>query len=174
MVEISRKRRKAGARHVTGAVCALAVAGGALMLSAESVSAYSLPQVCSGAFDANVCLSGYTNDPIVQVHVGVDVWMSAQDAQALQAQPGNALSAALYGDDGSTKQFLQALTITYEAAGSSSLSAEFDMAVQRSALNEDPGGWPRCNKDEVFARVSLYDARHGVRTFDSPSWSICF
>ena len=112
---------------------------------------------------------------MVQVHVGIDVWMSAQDAEALSAQPGNAFTAALYGDDGANKQFLQALSLTYEAAGPSNFSAEFDMSVPRARLNEDPGGWPRPNFDEVFVRVTLYDARWGwTRTFDSPSWSIQF
>ena len=59
------------------------------MFGAQSASAWSLPQVCSGAAAANVCLSGYTDDPYVQTHVGIDVWMSAQDAQAILAQPGN-------------------------------------------------------------------------------------
>jgi hypothetical protein len=173
MIQISRRPRTRGL--VIRAVSALIVAGSALMLSAPSASAWSLPQVCSGAAEANVCLEGYTNDPYVQVHVGIDVWMSAQEAQAIIAQPGNAFSATLLGDDGASKQYLQTLPLSWEGAGASNISAEFDMAVQRSRLNEDGDGWWGCDRDEVFARVSLYDARdRSTRTFDSPHWSVCF
>lgn len=41
------------------AVGTVAVAGGALVSAAESASACSMPQVCSGASTANVCLDGY-------------------------------------------------------------------------------------------------------------------
>jgi hypothetical protein len=162
-------------RRGLGAVTALTITGGTLALTAGSAAAWSLPQKCSGAAEANVCLDGYTNDPYVQVHVGIDVWMSAQDAEAILAQPGNAFSAALYGVDGTSRQLLQTLPLSAEFAGPSNLSAEFDMSVLRSRLNEDPGGWPRPNFDEVVARVSYYDARWGLtRTFETPHWSIQF
>ena len=173
MIQITPRRRKVG-RLIRTAIGAFAITGGTLAVTAGSASAWSLPQACSGQPQANACLDGYTYDPYVQVHVGIDVWMSHQDALAILAQPGNAFSAALYGDDGSA-QFLVGLPLTWEAAGDANISAEFDMLVPRSQLNEDPGGWPRPNRDEVFARVSLYDARTGLtRTFETPRWYITF
>ena len=169
--------RRGRGRPALLTVGALAAVGTALLLTAESASAWSLPQKCGGAAAANACLNGYTDDPYVQVNVGIDVWMSAQEAQAYIAQPGTAFTAALYGaDGGSNVQYLQSLPLTYEVAGPmANLSAEFDMAVPRSRLNEDPDGWWGCDKDEVFARVWLYDSVHKTtQTFDTPYWSVCF
>jgi hypothetical protein len=169
--------RRGRRRPALLAAGALAAVGSALLLTAESASAWSLPQRCGGAPAANACLNGYTDDPYVQVNVGIDVWMSAQEAQAILAPPGTAFTAALYGSDGGgSVQYLQSLPLTYEKAGpTADLSAEFDMAVPRSKLNEDTDGWWGCDKDEVFARVWLYDSVHRTtRTFDTAYWSVCF
>jgi hypothetical protein len=174
MAHINHRRRTV--RRVVTAIGALAMASGTIALTAAPASAWSLPQLCTGAAEANTCLSGHTDIHAVQVHVGIDVYMSRADAEALIAQPGNALSAAMYGDDGSTEQFLFDLTPTFESAGDTGIGAEFDMFVPASWLDED-SSWcdlPWCNnRDEVFARVTLTDARTGwSRTFDTQSWSI--
>jgi hypothetical protein len=62
-------------RLIGTAIGALAITSGTLAITAGSASAWSLPQVCSAQPQANACLSGYTDDPYVQVHVGIDVWI---------------------------------------------------------------------------------------------------
>ena len=51
------------------------------------------------------------------------------------------------------------------------ISAEFDALVPAALLDEDDSWFD--NRDELFARVSLYDARSGsARVFDTPQWRI--
>jgi hypothetical protein len=147
------------------------VAGATLALTATSASAWSLPSVCAGDSEKTVCLEGYTpGNHMIQVHVGIDVYMSRQDAEAILAQAGSAFSAAMIGDDPSYDNFLTYVNLTWEAAWDGGLSAEFDQLIPASLLDEDSSWFD--NRDEVYARVSLYDARSGTtRVFNTPDWS---
>jgi hypothetical protein len=159
-------------RRTLTAASAIAASGALLAVSASSASAWSLPTVCSGAAAANACLSGYTpGNHMIQIHVGIDVHMSKQDADAILAQPGNAFSARMWGSDPTFDDWLDApLTLTWEASWDGGISAEFDTLVPAWKLDEDDS-WLD-NKDDLFARVTLRDLRSGNRSFDTPQWHI--
>jgi hypothetical protein len=159
------------ARRLLTTATALLVTGAGLALTATSASAWSFPSVCAGNSEKNVCLEGYTpGNHMVQVHVGIDVYMSRQDAEAILAQPGSAFSAAMIGDDPSYDNYLTYVDLTWEVAWDGGISAEFDRLIPASLLNEDNSWFD--NRDEVYARVSLYDARSGtIRVFNTPDWS---
>ena len=53
---------------------------------------------------------------MIQIHVGIDVYMSRQDAEALIAQSGSAFSAAMWGDDEWYDNWQTNLNLTWEAA----------------------------------------------------------
>jgi hypothetical protein len=166
------RRRRRGTRRTLIAAGAVLATGGILAVSAAPASAWSLPTVCSGAAAANACLSGFTpGNHMIQIHVGIDVHMSKQDADAILAQPGNAFSARMWGADPSFDDWLDApLTLTWEASWEGGISAEFDTLVPASKLDEDTSWFD--SKDDLFARVTLNDLRSGARSFDTPQWHI--
>jgi hypothetical protein len=157
------------ARRRLAAATSIVAAGTTLALTSTTASAWSLPSVCSGSSQHAVCLDGYApGNHMIQVHVGIDVYMSRQDAEAILAAPGSAFSAAMIGDDPIFDNFLTWVDLTWEAASDGGLSAEFDELVPASLLDEDRGP----DADEVYARVSLYDARtRTTRVFNSPDWT---
>jgi hypothetical protein len=167
-------------RLIPAAITALAVGATTLAFNTGSASAASLPQKCSGAAAANVCLNGYTDTfhHTVHVNVGVDVHMSRQEAQQL-VNDGWTLSARVWGYDGpNVIQFIpisDLTKVTSDIVWDGGLSAEFDMDVAASALDEDHLSatcfWRTCDRDEIFARVSLYNPIHGgYQAFDSGYW----
>jgi hypothetical protein len=123
---------------------------------------------CNYPEGSNTCLTiTYQGNAVYDVHVGIDVYMSHQDAQDILNAPGEPFVAEIMGDDGHgplNDQVLFEVPIAtgWPAAGEGSLSAEFDKRVGQRALNEDDG------RDEVYARVRLFDARTGqTRIFTS-------
>jgi hypothetical protein len=50
---------------------------------------------------------------VIQIHVGIDVHMSRQDADNILAQPGDASSARMYGADTSPQWLDAPLTLTW-------------------------------------------------------------
>jgi hypothetical protein len=154
------------------AATALVATATTLALTSATASAWSLPSVCTGNSQHAVCLEGYTpGNHMVQVHVGIDVYMSRQDAEAILAANGSAFTAALMGDDPVYDNFLTWVDLTWEAASDVGLSAEFDELIPASLLDEDRGS----DTDEVYARVSMWDTRSGKsRVFDSGRWNIHF
>ncbi|MGC7097345.1 hypothetical protein ACPZ19_21940 [Amycolatopsis lurida] len=96
------------------------------------------------------------------VHVGIDVYMSQADAEAIVAGPGNAfLPAILVGDDPGTASDddLAQLPLTGEVAGSDHLAAEFYAIVRDTVLNEDSSSG---ETDELYARIRYVDPRDGL------------
>ena len=85
------------------------------------------------------------------VHVGIDVSMSQQDAQNIIDAPGEAFSATLYGEDTFFDDTLKQIPVTWSSAWSGGLSAEFDTFASAETLDEDSDP-----TDEVFARVKLH------------------
>jgi len=165
-------RRRRRARRILTAAGAVLATGVTLAATNSPALAWSLPTVCSGQQAANACLSGYTpGNHMIQVHVGIDVYMSRQDADAILAQPGNAFSARMWGADPSFDDWLDApLTLTWEASWDGGISAEFDTLVPAWKLDEDDSFFD--NKDDLFARVTLHDFRFGSRSFDTGQWHI--
>jgi hypothetical protein len=97
------------------------------------------------------------------VHVGIDIKMSRADAQAIIDQVGDPADAWAMGDDWFDNAEFN-IPLTWAAAGPDGFSAEFDIRVPYAALDEDSDGG-----DELYARVRLFDQRHGTRTFTSPT-----
>ncbi len=155
------KRRLLRGRMVRVTVAAV-LAVGALVAGATSASA---KESCTGVEGSHsICLS---IEPIgnndYAVHIGIDVYMSRQDAQDILEPPGDEVWAKLYGDDSWYDNFLKYVPLSWSAASDGGLSAEFDGVVDGCVLDEDYGG-----RDEVYGRVFLYDHRSGVtRSFDT-------
>jgi hypothetical protein len=103
---------------------------------------------------SNTCLTikRLAND-VYSVHVGIDIYMTRQEAQAhIDRLNGYPLIAYIVGDDGRPdRQVLPLFNVpkTWTRAGDHGLSAEFDAVVGPAALNEDAG------RDELYARVTL-------------------
>lgn len=98
------------------------------------------------------------------VHVGIDIFMSRADAQAIIDQDGDPADAWAMGDDPWFDNAEFRIPLTWAVAGDEGFSAEFDIRVPYAALDEDSDGG-----DELYARVRLFDRRAGTRTFTSPT-----
>jgi len=162
MIQISPRSRRVLALRAGRVIAAVAVACGAVAVTATAASA---AQSCNGGVEYGSCIDiteiGTTD--LHRVHLGIDVYMSRQDAQAIIDRPGEEFSATLMGDDPAYDNALINVPVTWSAAGDGGLSAEFDInALQGYWLNEDWG------QDEVYARIRLWDPRSGLRTFTTP------
>jgi len=89
--------------------------------------------------------------PNFNVHVGINVDMSQQDAQNIIDAPGEAFSATLYGEDTFFNDTLKRIPVTFSSAWEGGLSAEFDTFASAVTLDEDWDG-----TDEIFAHVTLH------------------
>ncbi len=172
MITNTRRRWRTARRTLIAAGAVLGTAGATLAVTSSQASAVSLPTVCTSGPGYAICLSGYTpGNHMIQIHVGIDVYMSRQDADNILAQWGDAFSARMWGADPSYDDWLDApLTLTWEASWDGGISAEFDTLVPASKLDEDDSWFD--NKDDLFARVTLHDFRFGDRNFNSGQWHI--
>jgi hypothetical protein len=138
-------------RRLLQTVIAAAAVFGAVVVTAGPAAAV---QTCTGRPEANLCLAiDGRSDGLFNVHVGIDVHMSLAEAQEYVDDAGNPLSASIRGDDsGNFSQFLFSVPLTVlGASAESGLSADFDLVVPGSWLNEDNG------TDEIRAVVTLVD-----------------
>jgi hypothetical protein len=104
------------------------------------------------------------------IYVGIDVYMSRQDAEALAAQPSSAFAYIRASDTGPDNT-LFALRPTRIEAWDRGLAAEWDTRLYNSgglpAERLDEDSWPD-EGDEVYALIKLYDARTGTyRTWET-------
>ena len=160
----SRGRARRGAlRAVLAVTGAVAVAVGLMAAPAAA------QQSCTGAADANVCLSiERLDDGNYAVHIGIDVRMSQQDAQAIIDQPGDPFTTWMMGSDWFDDSLLS-LPMTGLGAWEGGLGADFDRVATSAELDEDSDWWD--DDDEVFARIWLYDRRSGsTREFRSDTF----
>jgi hypothetical protein len=74
-----------------------------------------------------------------KVHVGIDVHMSRQDAEAILAG-GGGLSATLMADDYWFDTPIKSLQLSWQVVGDCSLSAEFDDEVSRRSSTRTRAG----------------------------------
>jgi hypothetical protein len=144
--------------RLVGGTCALALAGGVLGLMADPASAAN---ACTTDDNAVVCLDINPNASrqTYFVHVGVEVHMSRQEAQAYVDQ-GRPFTVTMRGADPAFDDAL--FTVPNSAISATDefgLSADFDVAVGRFALNEDDSFFD--DRDEVYADIDLFDARTG-------------
>ena len=106
------------ARRLVSGACALALATGVLGLMADPASA---EMRCTGRPESNVCLSIDTNSnqSTYFIHVGIDVHMSLQEAQAYVAQ-GRPFTVKMMGADTFDDDFL--FNVPMSALGASAES----------------------------------------------------
>jgi len=148
--------RRAG--RLVGGVCALALTAGVLGLMADPASA---EQRCTGRPDSNVCLAIDTNSnqSTYFIHVGIDVHMSLQEAQAYVSQ-GRPFTVTMMGADTFDDDTLFNVPMSaLGASAESGLSADFDVAVAQFSMDEDDSFFD--DVDEVYASIDLFNARSG-------------
>ncbi|MFI7132716.1 hypothetical protein ACIBQ1_44050 [Nonomuraea sp. NPDC050153] len=146
----------------------------AIVLSAAATTAVFLANPASAEPNpVNVCNSGsgfvmwFSLDRIqlggdINVHLGIDVAMSREEAQAIIDHPGEEFSAKVIGQDPAFDNSLVSVPVTWSTAGDNGLSAEFDMVATWSQLNEDDG-----YIDDLFGRIVLTKPNGQKRTFNS-------
>jgi hypothetical protein len=152
-------------KRIAPAVAAMAVTGGAVATMTTPASAY-WDQVCDSRSTHITCISiNPGGSKHFMVHIGIDIYMSRADAQAIIDAYGEEFSAKVIADDPVYDNALFNMPVTWSAAGDHGLSAEFDLDVWSSQLNED-NGFFEGYLDEVYANIKLYDPRTGVtRTY---------
>ena len=159
MIQISPRYRKILAHRAGPSIGAVAIAFGAVAATASAASAEQTCKVAPGYVNCFSITPMENND--YAVHLGIDVHMSRQDAQNIIDAPGEEFSAKVFGDDWNWDNALFNVPVTWSAAGDSGLSAEFDIVVDGSTLDEDWEG-----TDELYGRITLFDPRGGEdRTF---------
>ncbi|MFG6200317.1 hypothetical protein [Nonomuraea sp. JJY05] len=149
-----------------------------IVLSAVATTAAFLTNPASAEPNpVNVCNSGsgfvmcFSLDRIqlggdINVHLGIDVAMSREEAQAIIDHPGDEFSAKVIGEDPAFDNSLVSVPVTWSAAGDNGLSAEFDMVATWSQLNEDDGFFDGYI-DDLFGRIVLAKPNGEKRTFNS-------
>jgi len=150
------QRRGRLARRVGQLIVAMGIVVGGVTTVGQAAASPIGEQTCSyQAGRYNVC---FQITPLFgnlyAVHIGIDITMSQATAQTILDQPGDPFGTWLFGADGSPadEDVLGQVPATYESAWSGGLSAEFEIWVDRSFLDEDSG------EDDVFGRVKLYIA----------------
>jgi hypothetical protein len=144
---------------------AVLVACGAMAVLAGPASA---EQRCRSGPGYVTCFSlERMNNTNIAVHIGIDVHMSQEDAQAIINAPGEEFSAKVFGDDEFFDNALINVPVTWSAAGTEGLSAEFDTVASWAQLDEDNSYWSGY-VDELYASIKLVDPRTTVvRTFNT-------
>lgn len=134
----------------------------ALGIMTVTTGAAEAKSTCSTGSKHVICFSiNKIGSDQYAVHVGIDVKMSQQDAQAIIDQNGDPFDSWAMGADWFDNAEFR-IPLTWVRAGANGLSAEFDINVPYNALDEDPDGG-----DELYARVRLFDQRTSTRTFKS-------
>ncbi|MEV4891183.1 hypothetical protein AB0K48_17515 [Nonomuraea sp. NPDC055795] len=142
-------------RRLVAAISVLTATIATLMLF---VAPPANAQSCRTDKNAVICLGITKAGPgIWDVHIGIDVTMSQSDAQAIIDAPGEPFSAKTFGEDPAFDNALFSVPVSWVSAWSGGLSAEFDIRVGGNRLDED-NSWTD-NKDDVYAKVWLVDAR---------------
>jgi hypothetical protein len=124
--------------------------------------------VCNSGSDFTVCfiLDRLQLGGDINVHLGIDVAMSREEAQAIIDHPGEEFSAKIIGQDPAFDNSLVSVPVTWSSAWDGGLSAEFDMVATWSQLNEDEGFFDGYI-DDLFGRIVLTKPNGQKRTFDS-------
>jgi hypothetical protein len=158
-------RRRRLVRRVGGTAAAAGIAITALTVTATAASASETCRSDRSAGDFN-CFSidGFA---FPNIRIGINITMSPQDAQAILDCPGQQLTAALWGSDTFSDDFLTSVPLgnafVYAGPDTSYLGAEFTTTVDAKVLDEDWDG-----TDEVYGRVSMHDCRSNrTRTFNT-------
>ncbi|MBO3751831.1 hypothetical protein J5X84_37670 [Streptosporangiaceae bacterium NEAU-GS5] len=164
----TRRGRFAGAARKLAVTSALAAA--TLTLASPAMAEPDPAFECSSSSLHVICFGlDRQDDNTINVHLGIDIHMSRNDAEAILNAPGDELRAKIIGDDPVFDNSLVSVPITWALPGDNGISAEFDINVPWSTLNEDDGYFDGYI-DDLFGRITLTDPRNGsTRTFTSPT-----
>ncbi|MFF4618866.1 hypothetical protein [Nonomuraea jabiensis] len=145
-----------------------AVAPAAVLLANPASAEPNPVNVCNNGSGFVMCFSLDRIQPggDINVHLGIDVAMSREEAQTIIDHPGDEFSAKVIGEDPAFDNSLVSVPVTWSAAGDNGLSAEFDMVATWSQLNEDDGFFDGY-VDDLFGRIVLAKPDGQKRTFDS-------
>jgi hypothetical protein len=161
MIRALQRKSSALARRAVPAMAGLAIVPGAIMLTGSAASADG--PACHYDSQHNGCLwitETWPGSGEYEVHIGIDVYMSQAQAQAI-IDRGGALSVKVMGDDPSYDDLLFTIDPFSVGAAPHGLSAEFRTSrVPGEWLDEDWEG-----RDEVYARITLSDPGRSSRTF---------
>jgi hypothetical protein len=157
--------RSTRGRRIRRVAAAVTIAGAAVAAMASPASA---EQTCNSGSGYVVCFDlTRLPDGNIAVHLGIDVTMSRQDAQAIIDSPGEEFSAKVYGDDPVWDNAQVSVPVSWSSAWDGGLSAEMDMVATFSQLNEDDGYFDGYI-DELYGQIRLFDPRtQRTRTFTS-------
>jgi hypothetical protein len=154
----SLSRTKHNRRRILGIA---AVAASVLALASAPANAQSA-EACIGTAASTVCLALTQIDADhYEVHIGLDVVMSIQDAQKIIDAPGDPLSAEML----QSRESLFVVPLTDVEASEPGLVAGFDVDVTRSQLGIPGRG--------VHGRIKLADpVTHTTRIFETPGIAV--
>jgi len=156
----------------TAAAAAAVVMTATPALAAPSAAAALPRQVCRGdGFGSSWCLFiERTSNGEFHVHLGIDVFMSRSDAQAIIDVPGDPFSARVLGRDSwpdSDDNLFNVPITVLGAADGVGLSSDFDTIVGGQFLDED--NVPGNRGDEVFGKITFRNPlTKTTSTFDTP------
>ena len=136
-------------------LAAMAVMLGVLVASALPASAASA-RSCRRGSDHVVCFSvTQSGSRTYVVHIGIDVTMSREDAQArIDAGGIYVVHSLVVGADLVEDDSLFYMTTSWAEAGDGGLAAELELRVDQAKVNEDDDPWDRY--DELYALVGVY------------------
>jgi hypothetical protein len=145
--------------RIMGTLAALVVSAG--LLTVTSTPAAAAEQRCNyDGVSYNACLTiEYAGSARWNVHIGFDRYMPGQYAREI-IQCGSQMFAEMYGEDGSTDQWLGYVWLRpgYPVASDGSPSGLFaEFFRERMNLDEDRGS----DRDEVYGTVHYFDCHDG-------------
>jgi hypothetical protein len=165
-------------RRMMGALGALVIAGSALAMTASTAAAEDEHgPACNYPTGSNTCLwiapvQGNLGSYAVRVGIDIEKSKTVGDAilAAASAKGEPAFRAEIVGDDGNCETstvIIKSVDVPFDDNGPQAednvLSAGFLIkSVPASRLNEDPN-----DRDELCARVTLYDYRFGLERKDT-------
>ncbi|MGI5291249.1 hypothetical protein ACQEVF_49185 [Nonomuraea polychroma] len=146
----------------------LSAVAAAVCLASPASAEPNPVNVCNSGSDFTVCFSLDRLQPggDINVHLGIDVAMSREEAQAIIDHSGEEFSAKIIGQDPAFDNSLASVPVTWSSAWDGGLSAEFDMVATWSQLNEDDGFFDGYI-DDLFGRIVLTKPNGQKRTFNS-------
>jgi hypothetical protein len=165
---MSTRRSRHVARRLGRFLVALALTVGACAVVAAPASAadcwlsedgfvYTCSE-CRGGTGYFTCFSlAHHTSGLIDVHIGIEVYMSPQDAQAIIDSPGEEFSAKIFGDDPYYDNALINMNVTQSGVFEGGLYADFDYVATFMQLNEDDSYFD--NFDDLYGRIRLYDPR---------------
>jgi hypothetical protein len=137
-----------------GAIAAVAAPAGAAECWLEDNGYAYVCSECRGTTVYATCFTlSYYTDGNIAVYIGIDIYMSQQEAQAILNYPGMWFDAWIFGDNPSYDNALVPVPVTGSSAWEGGLSAEFNTLVWWTQLDEDNSYFD--NYDDLYGRIRL-------------------